>query len=272
MQIISRRDWGARHAAAWRNLDAPLPARELYLHHSVTVAPDLLPPFDDDDAAVRTLERIGQQRFGWGISYTFVVTPAGRVYEGHRLDGVGAHTAKRNSIARAICLVGNYDTARPSEQMLNATADLVAHGHRQGWWPAQLTGGHRDAPGASTACPGRQAYSLVPVINNRALTGGTMSWDTPSIPDYYRPPGAGPAFEQLVDLPSPRIALAWATAHAAHARDWARDAAVTLARVEAKLDQLASQRPDDSSLAGLTATLDDLSRRVLAIENRLATF
>lgn len=168
VDIISRDEWGARYAAAWENRDAPLPARELYLHHSVTDAPDVGAPFQVDAAAVRTLELIGEKRFGWGMSYTFVVTPAGRVYEGHRVDGVGAHTGGRNSISRAICLVGNYEEDRPSEAMLDAVAELVAHGHRAGWWPAGLTGGHRDAPGASTACPGRFAQALIPVINSRA--------------------------------------------------------------------------------------------------------
>lgn len=166
MQIISRAEWGAEHEDGFRS--APIPARELYLHHSVTIAPDLLPPFDDDDAAIRTLERIGEQRFGRGISYTFAITPVGRIYEGHGVRRQGAHTGGRNTIARAICLVGNFDRDRPPEPMIDAVAWLVSHGHRQGWWPAQLTGGHRDAPGASTACPGRHAYALIGEINRRA--------------------------------------------------------------------------------------------------------
>ncbi|HEY8588466.1 MAG TPA: N-acetylmuramoyl-L-alanine amidase [Naasia sp.] len=165
MLIISREEWGARRPAGFA--EAPLPARELYLHHSVTVAPDLLPPFDDDDAAVRTLERIGHDRFGGGISYTFAVTPLGRVYEGHGVGRRGAHTGGRNSISRAIVLVGDYDRQKPPDTAVRAVAELVAHGHRAGWWPARLTGGHRDAPGASTACPGRHAYVLIPDINRQ---------------------------------------------------------------------------------------------------------
>lgn len=167
MNIIHRSAWGARYPDGGG--PAPLPAREVYLHHSVTIAPDLLPPFDDDDAAVRTLETIGQQRFKQGISYTFPITPVGRVYQGHSVNRLGAHTGGRNSIARAICFVGNYDVAKPTPQMIEAAAQLLVHGYRSGWWTApRITGGHQQAPGASTACPGRHAMAAIPVINARA--------------------------------------------------------------------------------------------------------
>lgn len=167
MRIIARREWGAKHDDGFG--PASLPAKEVWLHHSVTFAPNLDPPFDDDDAAVRTLENIGQQRFGRGISYSFAVTPSGRVYEGHSIGRQGAHTKGRNSIARAICLVGNYDERKPTAQQLEAVAQLLVHGKAHGWWnAAKLTGGHRDAPGSSTACPGRHAHAAIPGINARA--------------------------------------------------------------------------------------------------------
>lgn len=169
MIIVSRAAWGARYAPAYKNRAARLPAARVWLHHSATVAPDLVPPFDDDDAAVRTLERIGQDRFGWGISYTFAVTPSGRVYEGHRVDGLGAHTAGQNSTSRAVCLVGDYDRHTPTAEQRRAVAELLAHGHRRGWWTQpRLAGGHRDAPGAQTACPGRHAHAAIGAINELA--------------------------------------------------------------------------------------------------------
>lgn len=168
--IITRAEWGAIHEDGFGS--APLPAREVWLHHSVTIAPNLVPPWDDDDAAIRTLEQIGEGKFGRGISYTFAVTPVGRVYEGHRIDGVGAHTAKRNTIARGIVLVGNYDTARPSDAQLDAVAWLLRHGQVNGWWPqARLAGGHRDAPGANTLCPGRHGHAAIADIHRRAAAG-----------------------------------------------------------------------------------------------------
>lgn len=166
MQIIDRATWGARYEDGFR--PAPTPAVNVWLHHSATVAPDLAPPFADDHDAVRYLEQIGETRFGAGISYTFVITPAGLIFEGHSVDREGAHTAGRNSADRAICWVGNYDLDQPAPAMLEATADLLAYGYARGWWASPyLAGGHRDAPGAATACPGRYGAAAVDNINDK---------------------------------------------------------------------------------------------------------
>lgn len=177
VQIISRARWGARHERGFR--DAPLPADEVWLHHSVTIAPDLEwldadrdGVDDDEERAMRTLEDIGQQRFGGGISYTFAIPPSGRVYEGHGVDRQGAHTGGRNHIARAIVLVGDYSNRAPTQAQQNAVAALLWHGKTAGWWrAARLTGGHRNAPGASTACPGDRAQAAIPRINQLAASG-----------------------------------------------------------------------------------------------------
>ncbi|WP_019814697.1 N-acetylmuramoyl-L-alanine amidase [Saccharomonospora saliphila] len=165
MEIIDRSRWGARHPDGFRN--APLPASEVWLHHSVTPAPEWR--FADEAAALRRLEQIGQDRFGGGISYTFVIPPSGRVYEGHSVHRQGAHTGGRNHISRAICLVGNYEQRHMTSRQVHAVADLVRYGHAKGWWRhRRLTGGHRDAPGAATACPGRHAQARIAEINRLA--------------------------------------------------------------------------------------------------------
>jgi hypothetical protein len=235
VRIISRREWGARNGAG-RHV-TKLPAAEVWLHHSATVAPDLVEPWDDDIEAIRTIERIGAERFGmeYGFPYTFGITPAGLVFEGHDIARTGAHTKGHNTAGRAICWVGNYADNRPTEAMVQATAELLIHGHAQGWWAApQLTGGHRDVK--ATACPGQHAYALIPEINRRAAGGDTMP--TPreivdallgtKLPDLYRP-GLPPL--PVADL------IAWGTAHAAHARDAADSAATRAARCEELLGQ-----------------------------------
>lgn len=171
MKIIPREEWGAVHEDGYGT--STLPAGEVWLHHSVTVAPDLVAPFDDEHAAMRTLERIGEQRFGRGISYTFAVMPTGRVYEGHSVEREGAHTARRNDLARAIVWVGNYDVTRPTAHQIAATAALLRQGKARGWWRrAALNGGHCDAPGAVTACPGRHGLAAIPHVNKLAAQGG----------------------------------------------------------------------------------------------------
>lgn len=167
MRVIPRAEWGARLPDGGG--PAPLPAREVWLHHSAGAAPDPLRPVVADDAAVRALERTGHQRFGAGISYTFLVTPSGRVYEGHGVGRAGTHTRGRNTVGRAICLIGDYEVRRPTPAQIDAVVWLVRHGRDRNWWVrAALAGGHRDAPGARTACPGRFAHALIPTINQRA--------------------------------------------------------------------------------------------------------
>lgn len=176
LTIIGRGEWGARYPDGFA--DAPLPAEGVYLHHTVTVAPDLAPPFTDDDAAVRTLERIGQERFGGGISYTFAITPVGRVYEGHSVWRRGAHTKGLNTTHRAIALIGDYTRTAPTPQMVESCAALLVHGRRAGWWiRPRLEGGHRDAPGASTSCPGDAGHAAIAKINQRAAVLAADSED-----------------------------------------------------------------------------------------------
>jgi hypothetical protein len=175
VEIISRARWGARYDNGFRA--APLPARELWLHHSVTIAPDLVwvdtdrdGVEDDEERAMRTLDQIGEDRFGGGISYTFAVMPSGRIYEGHGVDRQGAHTGGRNDVARAIVLVGDYSNRGPTEAQKRAVAWLIVHGHRQGWWTVSgLNGGHRQAPNQiATACPGDAALREIPAMNQLA--------------------------------------------------------------------------------------------------------
>lgn len=163
--IIARAEWGAKHGNGFR--DAPLPADEVWLHHSATIAPDLVAPFDDDFAAVRQLERIGAARFGGGISYTFVVTPIGLIFEGHGTARVGAHTKGHNTHGRGICLVGDYSERDLTPAQMESAVWLLREGVAQGWWKtAQLAGGHRDTK--ATECPGDRAYAAIGELNRRA--------------------------------------------------------------------------------------------------------
>jgi hypothetical protein len=161
-RIIPREEWGARHPDGF--YDREPKNLERWLHHSVTIAPDLLPPFDDDYAAIRTLERIGQDRFKGGISYTFPITPAGLIFEGHSIGRVGSHTQGHNRRGAGIVLVGNYQHTKPTNEALEAMTWLLDFGVGQDWWDSPtLNGGHRDTK--STACPGNEAYAMIDNIN-----------------------------------------------------------------------------------------------------------
>lgn len=165
MRIIPRAEWGARYPAGFG--PAPLPVDQIWLHHTAMAAPAPDAPLAVDCAAVRTVERVGQDRFGGGISYTFLVLPSGRIFEGHGVGRRGAHTAGRNTVARAICLHGEHSRTAPTAAQLDAVAWLLREGVARGWWRSpRLSGGHRDVK--STACPGDAAYALIGEINRRA--------------------------------------------------------------------------------------------------------
>lgn len=174
LQFIGRRAWGAKYAAGFGA--RPIPCAEAWLHHTVTLAPDLAftdlnaDSVDDDEAkAMRQLEAIGQQRFGGGFSYNLAVMPSGRLYVGCGVRRVGAHTAKRNTRALGVCLVGDYSSRELPAPMQDSLVKLLQYAKQEAWLgrPA-FDGGHRDAPGASTACPGNAAHRLIPSLNARA--------------------------------------------------------------------------------------------------------
>jgi hypothetical protein len=144
--------------------------------------------------------------------------PTGRLYEGHGIARQGAHTGGRNSIARAIVLVGNHEVSPVTDPQIEAIAGLLVHGFRSGWWrAARLAGGHQQAPGASTACPGRHGMAAIPRINERAaaiLAGAPIEGDDVQLTDRitFRRPDTG-----VVVSFSVGEALAYATYYAGEA-------------------------------------------------------
>lgn len=175
--IISRETWGARHNDGFHN--RKVGRLDKWLHHSVTTQLATDASQDREEIEIRKLEDIGQSRFKGGISYTFVFAPSGRIYEGHSIGRVGAHTAGRNSISAGLCLLGNYEDNRVTVEQVAAVAWLLNHGITKGWWTEnKLDGGHRDTK--ATACPGRNGYSAISKINVTAKSGKVFPVATPA--------------------------------------------------------------------------------------------
>ena len=169
--VRPRSDWSPRYAngaavigtSAWA-----FGGYEIRLHHTVTTI-SANATVDQEREHMRTLEAIGENEFGAGISYTWIVFPSGRVYQGTDIDRQGTHTYMRNDRARAVCLVGNYEIDSPGGPMLNAVAALLAEiGHL-------ITGGHRDV--YPTACPGINAYARIRDMNTLASSGDRLEED-----------------------------------------------------------------------------------------------
>lgn len=141
--MLSRAEWG---------MPGPLgpkmkSSKGLVVHHSVTKVTKN--PVTD----AKVIASVGISRFGL-MSYSFVVHPDGTILEGQN-GHVGAHTKGHNSTMQAVVAVGNYETAQPTDAMLDAIRWLVGQ-----YGP--LLGGHRDF--GATACPGRNLYAALPSL------------------------------------------------------------------------------------------------------------
>ncbi len=92
----------------------------------------------------------------------------------------GAHTLHHNDRAIGICLVGNFEVRdeRPSPQQDLSLAQLVAYLAVRYNVPPERIYLHRQVPGASTLCPGRN----FPVDNFRAVVGKLRAEYQPAAP------------------------------------------------------------------------------------------
>lgn len=129
------------------------PARELWIHHSVT------PVTTDPLADWRHVQAVAFGRGFSDISYNFGLHPhRAEVLEGRLLKWVGAHTEGRNSISFGVVLIGNYENQKPTRGQIDSFRwlrhELVARGvltrdHRLGY--------HQQTK--PTACPGRNVVA-----------------------------------------------------------------------------------------------------------------
>ncbi len=144
---------------------------------------------DQVPSLLRGIYAYHTRSLGWSdIGYNFLVDRFGRIWEG-RYGGVsrpvvGAHTLGYNEDSFAMSAIGNFETAQPTQDMLDAYAALFAwklglHGVKADDTDVVVAGdhfqainGHRDA--GSTACPGRYLYAKLPEIRRAtaALQGG----------------------------------------------------------------------------------------------------
>ncbi len=196
LDIVTRAEWGARPPRSVHRIATPTP--ELWLHHSAgALDAGGNGVWWDDLRGIQDFHMAGLLEGGRGwsdIAYSFLVA-GGRAFEGRGAGVAGGHTKGRNTISHAICVVGNYDIWEPQPEDVRAVAQLVRHGREQGWW-RDLTEGHRAAPGASTACPGRHLEAAIPTI--RALAQEDDDMATRVL--WYRGPDGGAYAYQLAGL------------------------------------------------------------------------
>ncbi|WP_323793909.1 N-acetylmuramoyl-L-alanine amidase, partial [Nocardioides sp.] len=193
--LVGRKQWGADNSL---NNGAPRyvgTITQVHVHHTVnsnTYARDDVP------ALVRGMHAYHTRTLGWSdIGYNFLVDRFGVAYVG-RAGGPsklvrGAHTLGFNAESTGIAAIGNYETATPSDAMLETIAALAAWkldpfardplgrvNVRSEGSDKYSSGkvanlptidGHRDTN--DTACPGKNLYAVLPKVRQRtaALMG-----------------------------------------------------------------------------------------------------
>ena len=157
MNIVSRTEWGAQEPQGPK---IPLPTPDLFLHHDTANFTAV------DETSERKhmllLERTGKQRFGSTVSYSLVVFPSGRVYEGAGVGRKGTHTANHNSTGHGVVVVGNFETQTVPQRTVDLLRQLHADGITAGWWTGQWTP-HRAVK--ATACPGKNLFARLADLN-----------------------------------------------------------------------------------------------------------
>ena len=160
MELIRRSAWGAAPPTG-KPVAIPVPVRDLFLHHSA--GPDGGPE------TVRAIQKFHQQSRGWAdIAYSWLYSPRDRVFYEGRGPGVQqAAQRSHNSTGHSVCVLGNYEAARPPAHVVRDLADWGEwHG---GTWGPSIYRPHRDVN--ATICPGKHLVDLLPQING--LNTGT---------------------------------------------------------------------------------------------------
>jgi len=138
------------------------PWRYIVIHHSAS---------DRGNAAI--FDRVHRQR-GWDeMGYHFVIDNGDGGPDGHievggrwRIQKWGAHCGgtpdnEYNNYGIGICLVGTFTDRLPSPAQLASLRRLVLYLARRYDIPPRNVIGHRDAPNASTVCPGKPLHEYV---------------------------------------------------------------------------------------------------------------
>jgi N-acetylmuramoyl-L-alanine amidase len=169
LDIIYRETWGAKQSYTSAR-EVQTPVQGFFLHISVTH------DTGDEHADMRTIERIGQERFGIGFPYNAAIFDTGHLYEGQPLTRRGAHTVNDenqpgyteplNQWYRAIVLP-QMVTDDVTEAQVHGCARWAAAQIRAGYARRAATwNGQRDV--APKDCPGSAGYARLPDI--RQLT------------------------------------------------------------------------------------------------------
>ncbi|MBI3019374.1 MAG: N-acetylmuramoyl-L-alanine amidase [Deltaproteobacteria bacterium] len=183
-----REGWGADESICWKteNPTAQVSVTHLFIHHS-TLHSHI--PHEECDDAIRAYLEYHVKTHGWSdIGYNYLVCPHGVLFQGRRFsaettqDVIGAQVSKYNKGTLGICAMGSYrGDVHPSQELKITLYQYLLWKVTQygidplGQTPYTPAGasesqnlqtilGHKDAPLASTECPGETLHSVIPAL------------------------------------------------------------------------------------------------------------
>lgn len=124
------------------------PVTNVVIHHSVTRS----------DAPATNIARFHVNSRGWpGIGYHYIIDGKGNIQRTNTEDTVSYHAGKANPYSIGVCLLGTFTDGRlPLKAQMQAAAFLCADILTRYGLTVDAIIGHKEAPGASTMCPGDQ--------------------------------------------------------------------------------------------------------------------
>lgn len=139
VQVYTHSQWGSRARGVYATRRRTRPVARLKadtLVQHITVTLDTGPLSGDFFRDCQTVERIGLERFGSGVSYNWLVDmKTGSVAAGQPLDAKGTHTINdknvagysydQNQVARAIAVIGMENTPL-SDEAAHAISGIIA--------------------------------------------------------------------------------------------------------------------------------------------------
>lgn len=105
MEIVSRKDWGARDPVMVEKFPGIIPF--VIIHHSYI--PSACFDSETCQKAMRSMQDFHQIERGWNdIGYSFGIGGDGKVYQGRGYNVIGAHAPRYNDKSIGICLIGDW--------------------------------------------------------------------------------------------------------------------------------------------------------------------
>lgn len=190
LTINSRFLWDALAAKRAYNLPSRnVPVKVVYVHHGAGMVADSMKDLDGDgipdleESVWKSYQLYHMFTRGWtDIAYNFGVGLSGSVLRGRGWVRQGGATGSPDdSFSLSICAIGNFETQRPSKEMVEAIVLWILTGIEKGYiHPDVEIRGHKDKP-YGTACPGKNLYARLPTIRSM-VAAGRVSGDTVDTP------------------------------------------------------------------------------------------